>query len=93
LVLDEVGNLYGTTYWGGASNCSAPAGCGTVFKVDANGAESVLHSFTGGTDGAYPYAGLVQDAAGNLYGTTIYGGGASPGGASGFGTVFKLTPE
>ncbi|MBZ5538963.1 MAG: hypothetical protein LAN61_00440 [Acidobacteriia bacterium] len=86
LALDEAGNLYGTTYWGGVSNA------GTIFKVDANGGESVLHSFTGGTDGAFPYAGLVQDAVGNLFGTTIYGGGASPGGASGFGTVFKLTP-
>ena len=86
LVLDAAGNLYGTTYWGGTSNA------GTIFKVDKNGAESVLHNFAGGTDGAYPYAGLVQDAGGNLYGTTEYGGGASIGGASGYGTVFKLTP-
>ena len=94
LVLDEGGNLYGTTYWGGASssNCQVPAGCGTVFKIAANGKESVLHSFAGATDGAFPYAGLVQYKLGNLYGTTVYGGGNSIGSASGFGTVFRLTP-
>ncbi len=47
----------------------------------------VLHSFTGGADGAYPYAGLIEDAAGNLYGTT------RDGGASDDGTVFKLTAK
>jgi len=89
LVLDAAGNLYGTTYFGGGASIG---GYGTVFKVNENGAESVLHSFTRGTDGVYPYAGLLQDAAGNLYGTTEYGGGASIGGASGYGTLFKLTP-
>jgi len=79
-VLDAQGNLYGTTNRGGASYY------GTVFKLDTAGKETVLYSFTGGADGGYPYAGLVLDAQGNLYGTT-YGGGAA-----GFGTVFKLTP-
>ena len=80
LVQDAQGNLYGTTDSGGAS------GYGTVFKVDTTGKESVLHSFTGtGGDGAYPTAGLVQDAQGNLYGTTLEGGGVS-----GLGTVFKV---
>jgi uncharacterized repeat protein (TIGR03803 family) len=81
LVLDALGNLYGTTTRGGAHSS------GTVFKVDASGNETVLHGFTGKNgDGAVPYAGLVMDGQGNLYGTT------SRGGADGFGTVFKLTP-
>lgn len=67
LVADKKGNLYGTTYAGGA------AGVGTVFKLARNGTETVLFSF-GGTDGQYPYAGLIADKAGNLYGTTSSGG-------------------
>ena len=80
LIRDGVGNLYGTTASGGAF------GLGTVFKVSAGGAETVLHSFRGGSDGEYPYASVIRDAAGNLYGTT-YGGGAS-----GWGTVFEINP-
>lgn len=79
LVLDPQGNLYGTTSGGGA------AGQGTAFKVDTTGNETVLYSFGGtGGDGANPGPGLVRDAQGNLYGTT------SRGGASGWGTVFKV---
>jgi uncharacterized repeat protein (TIGR03803 family) len=78
LVLDGSGNLYGTTSAGGSSNL------GTVFKIDANRVESVLHNFTGDPDGANPYAGLVMDSSGNLYGTTENGG------TYGFGTVFKI---
>jgi uncharacterized repeat protein (TIGR03803 family) len=74
------GELYGTTAQGGASQF------GTVFQVDATtGAESVLYSFAGGSDGANPHSGLVSDSNGNLYGTT------SSGGASGAGTVFEIT--
>jgi uncharacterized repeat protein (TIGR03803 family) len=62
LLLDAKGNLYGTTPSGGAD------GFGTVFKVDENGKETVLYSFTGGADGGNPYSGLVRDAQGNLYG-------------------------
>jgi uncharacterized repeat protein (TIGR03803 family) len=86
LVRDKAGNLYGTTNQGGNLSCQAPSGCGVVFKVDPAGVETVLHSFTGGADGSVLYGDLVQDKAGNLYGTT------SNGGASGVGTVFKLTP-
>jgi uncharacterized repeat protein (TIGR03803 family) len=57
-----------------------------VFKLDPTGVLTVLHIFTGGTDGSQPTAGLIRDADGNLYGTTFQGG------AFGWGTVFKLTP-
>ena len=81
LMADPAGNLYGTTADGGAS------GQGTVFQLDPSGNPTVLYSFTGGSDGAYPEAGVIADMAGNLYGTT-YGGGAG-----GQGTVFQLTPS
>ena len=84
LIQDTQGNLYGTTSNGGTSN-SCYGGCGTVFKLTPTGQETVLYSFTGaGGDGAYPGASLVQDAQGNLYGTTQAGG-------SGGGTLFKVT--
>lgn len=79
LAMDASGNLYGTTEYGGA------VGPGTVFKLDPSGNETVLHSF--GWDpgeGAFPWAGPVIDAWGNLYGTTVAGG------SFGVGTVFKL---
>ncbi len=83
LVRDKAGNLYGTASSGGDTACSS--GCGTVFKVDTNGSETVLHSFTGGTtDGCNPIGGLLRDKAGNLYGTT------NSCGASNYGTVFKV---
>ncbi len=78
LIADAAGNLYGTTVYGGAN------GNGTVFKVTPTGSETVLYSFTGGSDGANPEAGLIADASGNLYGTTANGG------SNGVGTVFKL---
>jgi len=68
LIADSLGNLYGTTQSGGAY------GYGTVFKLDKTGIETVLYSFTGGKDGSEPWGGLVRDAAGNLYGTTFFGG-------------------
>ncbi len=80
LVRDPHGNLYGTTESGGAY------GGGIVFKLTSTGKETVLYSFTGGADGAYPSAGLIRDPQGNLYGTTLIGGD------SGYGTVFGLTP-
>lgn len=88
LVPDEQGNLYGTTYFGGSyTNC--PYGCGIVFEVAPDGTETVLHRFSGGTDGAYPAAGLIRDKKGNFYGTTL--GGGSNKCASGCGTVFQIT--
>jgi uncharacterized repeat protein (TIGR03803 family) len=98
LVLDSAGNLYGTTYEGGdlGTVCyDAPiGGCGTVFELvpgnNAQWTETVLYQFTGTDgDGAYPLAGLIFDASGNLYGTTSQGGGA---GGCGCGSVFQLIP-
>jgi uncharacterized repeat protein (TIGR03803 family) len=80
LIHDSGGNFYGVTTAGGTHNL------GTVFKLDSRGIETVLYSFSGGTDGRYPIGGLIRDEADNLYGTTIGGAPGSPG----FGTVFKL---
>jgi len=88
LLRDTAGNLYGTTYGGGANNK------GTVFKLDRSGHETVLYSFCSAsncTDGSGANPGLDQDAAGNLYGTTSYGGAVNSNGFSG-GTVFELEP-
>ncbi len=77
LVRDSTGSLYGTTPVGGSGPCTVngeEVGCGTVFKVDATGQETVLYSFEGSPDGRYSAAGLIRDAAGNLFGTTLYGG-------------------
>jgi len=92
LVLDTAGSLYGTASHGGAY------GYGVVFKLTSNPdgrwTESVLYSFGGATDGIYPGAPLLFDSAGNLYGTTRYGGaGTCVSGYSGCGTVFELTPN
>jgi uncharacterized repeat protein (TIGR03803 family) len=83
VIFDAAGNLYGTTSGGGTS------GYGAIFqlKPGSGWTESILYSFQNTTDGAYPYAGLVSDAAGNLYGA------ATDGGANGGGTVFELTPS
>ena len=82
VVFDGTGNLYGTTYGGGAN------GFGVVFELSPQGAnwkEAVLHTFSG-PDGAGPVNGLIFDSESNLYGTTLTGGD------SGFGTVFELSP-
>jgi uncharacterized repeat protein (TIGR03803 family) len=88
LVRDRNGNLYGTTTAGGGSS-SCFGNCGTVFKVSRSGSETVLYSFTG-PEGATPYGGLVQDATGNLYGTTT-SGTSYIGPVSFLGTVFEVT--
>jgi len=89
LVRDSSGNLYGTTSIAGNTSCRSllggnELGCGTIFKLNASGKLTVLHTFAPGTDGQSPYGDMVGDSAGNLYGTT-YGGGVH-----GYGSVFKL---
>jgi uncharacterized repeat protein (TIGR03803 family) len=81
--VDKAGNLYGTTNTGGANIY-----LGTVFKLAPDGTETVLHSFAGGSDGDYPYGGLVADKKGNLYGTTYYGGAACD-----CGTIYQVAPD
>jgi uncharacterized repeat protein (TIGR03803 family) len=84
VVRDRAGNFYGTTYAGGAFNY------GTVFKVDASGKETVLHSFGGKHDGRSPYAGVVIGPAGRLFGTTYQGGLPNPQCQQGCGIVFEI---
>jgi uncharacterized repeat protein (TIGR03803 family) len=82
------GFLYGTTMLGGGEDSQ-----GAVFKMSLNGTLVVLHDFSG-TDGAYPFAGLLQATDGNFYGTT-FAGGADHGDCTdgGCGTLFKITPS
>jgi uncharacterized repeat protein (TIGR03803 family) len=97
LIFDKAGNLYGTAAGGGNLNCDYPNGCGVVFRLspnqDGSWTESVIHTFCRDhgacKDGANPFAGLVFDPSGNLYGTTKGGGD----GSDGVGVVFKLTPN
>jgi len=85
VISDPDGNLYGTTTGGGAGNgCGYTDGCGTLFELDPAGQETILHTFNGEGDGAHPWAGVLRDSAGNLYGTTVDGG------AAGLGTIFKF---
>jgi uncharacterized repeat protein (TIGR03803 family) len=91
LVKDSVGNIYGNTIFGGSyRNCNGDS-CGVIFKLDTAGKETVLHSFTGGADGAFPVAGLTLDSSGNLYGTA-WQGGAKCFTSYTCGVVFKITP-
>jgi uncharacterized repeat protein (TIGR03803 family) len=92
LLRGPAGNLYGTTAVGGDRTCNGGAGCGVVFKLETTGFERVLHTFTRGPDGGIPLAGLIRDAAGNLYGTTSSGGDLTCSGGGGCGVVFRITP-
>lgn len=90
LVFDTAGNLYGTTTIGGTNGggCGYGIGCGTVFELMPKHnawEEKILHRFTGGGDGGEPYAGVMLDPQGNLYGTTSSGAG-------GAGLVFEIKP-
>lgn len=89
LVMDEVGNLYGTTSYGGDPTCL----CGTVYKLDPQGNLTVLHTFRQGLSntGTGPAAGLARDSHGNLYGTTYQDGSTAEGAGAG-GLIFKIDP-
>jgi|HubBroStandDraft_4_1064222.scaffolds.fasta_scaffold02703_4 uncharacterized repeat protein (TIGR03803 family) len=108
LVADSAGNLYGTTFGGGNQSTSCEVftgfvGCGVVFELSprehGQWTERVLYAFTGGADGGVPTGGVILDSAGNLYGTTLFGGDKKPQNcqavgtyAAGCGVVFMLTP-
>jgi uncharacterized repeat protein (TIGR03803 family) len=86
--LDSAGNVYGATTYGGGTGCGGN-GCGTIYELAPDGTETILHAFSGGTDGGYPASDLIADKAGTLYGTAEIGGKTEDGCC---GTVFKLTP-
>jgi uncharacterized repeat protein (TIGR03803 family) len=96
VILDKKGNVYGMTRFGGGS-CD----CGAVYKLSPptgpgkSWTETTLHVFQGGSDGARPIGSLVFDGSGNLYGSTVWGGGSgcAQGTYSGCGVVFKLSPS
>jgi uncharacterized repeat protein (TIGR03803 family) len=91
LIFDDAGSLYGTTFFGGTDACIR--GCGTIYKIfppDAPGnpwLERVLYRFHSNGDGNHPWAGLIHDKAGNLYGTASGGNFGGPSGV-----VFRLKP-
>jgi uncharacterized repeat protein (TIGR03803 family) len=97
---DSAGNFFGTTLYGGIYNCNSQIGCGAAFEVSppASGSgpwtETILHTFTGDTDGGEPYAGLIPDNAGNVYGATYFGGNTTSARCkpNGCGVIYELSP-
>ena len=87
VIADRAGNLYGTTVYGGSS------GNGIVYRLDTKGHETILHDFSGATDGKYPDAGLVMDSAGNLYGAAQQGGDTTDCQGFGCGTIYKIASD
>jgi hypothetical protein len=105
VIIDQQGNLYGTTTLGGNGPCillGSPAGCGIVYELSpptqrgGPWTETILYSFQGGSDGYFPLGDLVFDKRGNLYGATYFGGGkgttCNPYYGGNCGTVFRLSP-
>ena len=94
LARDGAGNFYGTTVSGGTGTLCAD-GCGTVFELSPGSGgkwkETVLYSFTGGSDGKNPYGGVTRDSKGDLYGTTVSGGSGGTCSGDGCGVVFRLS--
>jgi uncharacterized repeat protein (TIGR03803 family) len=89
LTMDSQGSLYGTTY------CAGPHTAGTIFKLtNSNGSwvQTVLHTFTDGVDGGFPYSSVSVDANGNTYGTTLYGGLQGTNCLQGCGVLWEVTP-
>lgn len=87
LYLASDGNFYGTTARGGGY------GNGTIFRVTSTGVFTLLYTFTGGTDGGFPVAGVIEGSDGNFYGTTVSGGAVNAAGFPGYGTIFQMTPN
>jgi uncharacterized repeat protein (TIGR03803 family) len=92
VIRDLAGNLYGTTQYGGKDSGPGDLGFGVVFMLDTSNKETVLYHFRGAEDWANPFAGLIRDSAGNLYGTTASGGVTNSNCVLGCGLVFMLTP-
>lgn len=100
LNFDGAGNLYGTARYGGLNNCSGGLGCGVVYQLSppASGSgpwtQTVVHAFANGSDGATPFAGLVADSSGNLYGAAFYGGDFTGSNCTndGCGVIFEFSP-
>jgi len=104
VIADTLGNIYGTSSYGGTGDCvllGIKGGCGTVFELSppqTKGRQwtyAILYSFKGGKDGYLPFGDLVFDSAGNLYGATYFGGGKGTSCDPYYqycGTVFKLSP-
>ena len=105
VIIDASGNIFGTTAYGGSGDCvllGIKGGCGTVYEFsppETKGGAwtyAILYSFKGGNDGYLPIGDLVFDTAGNIYGSTEFGGGkgttCDPGYYQYCGTVFKLSP-
>ncbi len=97
LIFDAVGNLYGNTRNGGSSTACNELGCGTVFELSPSGAgwsKTILYNLQGGvTDGDHPEGGVIFDKAGNLYGTTFFGGPTGQCGPAGCGSMFEISPS
>jgi uncharacterized repeat protein (TIGR03803 family) len=94
LIFGRTGVLYGTTFAGGNSGCQSGThdNCGVVYSLTTAGAYGSIYTFQGGSDGSSPASGVIEDQAGNLYGTTSQGGGQGCSG-QGCGTVFELSPN
>jgi len=92
LAEDNSGNLYGTTEAGGGVVRCGTAGCGTVFKIAADGTYTVLHAFAGRRDGVAPDSPLVVDRDGHLFGTALQGGRRESCDGYGCGTIFEIIP-
>lgn len=92
LALDAKGNILGTTPIGGNQSCGS--GCGAIFMLDSLGKNTIVHEFTGGSQGANPESGVIIDSEGNIYGTAAIGGDLTCGlESAGCGIVYKLTSK
>ncbi len=94
LLAGEHGTLYGVTFTGGVGCIRRHSqGCGAVYQIAPNGTKSVIYAFQGGADGESLNSGVIADAAGNLYGVTVAGGGSGCATTHGCGTVYKIAGD